>query len=451
MVILHSILFLAFVVEANAVLHHGAYGQDFEIHRNDVLKAVQTPFAWTFYPQPRTSPPLYHLLVSFIYRLCSGVHWLEVTGMATAIVNLFSLRLLYSVASEFIANSWLRLSLLTVLAFLPVTLVTSIVLSADSLSQLPFCLLLYTLVKYYRGAFGPIRAVLLVAFASLLGFSNKFIAVSFIPATLLVVPLLCHARVVSWRRGLTFLAVYIMLAAPLEYHWLAQRPQNITASFSPDLGGFARPPVKMNLRSLLFVREGDIYLLNAPSYWDLLKKDQDATRTLYNSNYFSFPGLAVFAVFTDSLNIFQAKGKAPFGSRGPANQMLMSAAVKVGAMVAALAGMAFVAFLARDLSHAVKERSGDAAVKVSIAVFALGWLGCIIALLPLATLGYLFGYWLPRLYLPAIWAIGLLAFVGLDRLLARQLRLPFFGIVIFVLAVAEATLHVAFLWPWNNY
>lgn len=447
-ILVRGILLITFVVQANAIVHHGAYGQDFALHKKWVFFAVQHPIEWLFSAQDHPSPPVYHFLVSLVYRACDGIHWVAMTGLISALINAVTLRLFYALSRLLISNVTLRLSLLVLVAFLPVNLIHTVVLATDSVSQFPFLVILYALGTLCLGQISQQRALAYCTVASVVGFSTKYIAVSFLPAILCAVPLLCLAKILSWRRGLTFLAIFLCLGSSLEYYWLTQKKSNISANFSPQMGNLAEPPAKINLRSLLFFRPGDAYLLTAPTYGTLVRNYPSSPQSLYNTNYFSFPGLAIFGTFTDSFNIFQVKEREPVGYRMTRGQKGMALAVKIGlgVTVALLLGTMLVLLAAsRDLW--VHHRPEAAAV-LCIGLFGFAWLAFIMTLLPFATVGVLFGYWMPRLYIPSIMTIGLLGFYALDQLSIGRRWSAGLSNLILVMMILEAGLHVSFLWRW---
>ena len=448
---IHGILLAAFIVQANAIYHHGVYGQDFVFHLKWVLQAAAQPFQWMFAWQERTSPPLYHYLVSLLYRACDGIHWVGMTGLVSAGINTLALRLFYATSRLLIANVNLRLALLVLVAFLPVTLIHSVVLAADSLSQLPFFVIVYALVSLSLGRMSAARAFTYVSLASCFAFSTKFVAVSLIPATLCAILVLCYSRLVPWRRGLAFLAVFLALSSAMEYYWFTQNPANITANFSSKVGAQQDQPAKLTLRSLFFFQPGDAYLLDAPTYRTLVRNYPDSPASLHNTNYFSFPGLAIYAIFTDAMNIFQVKGRDSFGYRMTNGQQAMAISVKtgLGIAVAMLLGTAWVSLAAAR--QAWTQRSPAAAAILCVGLFAAAWLAFIMTLLPLATVGIWFGYWIPRLFIPSIWAIGLLGFYALDQLTVARRGAAVVAGVVLAAMLLQAGLHVTFLWRWVPY
>src|SRR4051812_3455208 len=79
-------LLLYGVVQVNAILHHGAWGQDFEAHLRTIARAYQDPWRFlTTYVEGQNNPPLYHLLCAGVFHLTSHVHSLEVIALLTAL------------------------------------------------------------------------------------------------------------------------------------------------------------------------------------------------------------------------------------------------------------------------------------------------------------------------------------------------------------------------------
>ncbi|HKB89373.1 MAG TPA: hypothetical protein VKC60_02525 [Opitutaceae bacterium] len=132
------ILGLVATVQFHAVVHGGSIGQDFGMHTRDVRNAANEPIKWLFGSFPRISPPLYHWLVSFIFRLCEGKGWIVATGFISALVNVATLWMLHRICREVISDAVIRVATLAFISFLPVSLITPVVLATDALNQLPF-------------------------------------------------------------------------------------------------------------------------------------------------------------------------------------------------------------------------------------------------------------------------------------------------------------------------
>src|SRR3954471_19012853 len=97
----------------------------------------------------------------------------------------------------------------------------------------------------------------------------------------------------------------------------------------------------------------------------------------------------------------------------------MHLAVSTG-LLFSLAGAILTLWIAfNSFRRAVFHKLPGEAVLTAIAIAGFGWLANIVVFLPKVD-AYAAGFWLPRLYLPALLAFALLSFVAFDRLTAHR-------------------------------
>jgi hypothetical protein len=194
--------------------------------------------------------------------------------------------------------------------------------------------------------------------------------------------------------------------------------------------------------------------LAAPPYGELSpgKKRSD---DLWTNNPFrlliphrhSFPALVHLAIFTDILNIFQYDPTNDyFGKRSRANMSRMRLAVKSG-LLFSLAGMLLIPWAAlQSIYLSLRWRRAEYTVRALIAITGLGWFLNIVVFLP-NVVAYAGGFWLPRLYMPALLCFCLLSAMALDDLLAAHSII--WRRVILALVVFQSLVQLSFLWPWG--
>ncbi len=259
-----------------------------------------------------------------------------------------------------------------------------------------------------------------------------------------------HAGRIGHRRAQS---TAICRFAALSSCWRSDEPtrewQWVSIYFAPQ----SSSPSNM-LHSHWF-RKGDLVLLRAPSFVELSQRDR--ADSLYSDNHFSLPGLVIYGTFSDSMNIFQANKKVfqsgkfilTDSQRTSRCQAAMEITVKTGLLFTAVLIIFFLATGWQTVHRFCEEKDLQSGLLIGFAMLGFSWLGFMMAILPLTTGSYVFGYWEPRLFLPAIWTLALIAFCGLDRMFAmvedrRLFRLGRYFALSLVLV--QSALHVAFLW-----
>lgn len=432
------ILVAFFILQINAIIHGGVIGQDFEYyHKASVFKAANDPIQWVFGSLARSSPPIYHLIIAQIYLLVGPNAWLFFTGLFNSLTNIAALVIYYYICSQMISSAMLRITALITVAFLPVVQITSIVLATDAVSQLPVLAIVLVFALLAKDQIKLTLGLIVITVATLIGVSTKYLAISLIGAVPVSFFVLWYVKKITLRAFLFCCSVFTILTAALAVYWISQRTENITDHFSPKMGGMAKPPGRINARSLLFFRSGDIYLLSAPASSDLLSPDKTAKASLFNSNYFSYPGLVCLGTFTDSLNIVHRSGRARVAQR------LMELSMKTGVISAVLGLICAFGTSLISLKRVFRDRDINYATPLITTVVAGCWLVFMMGIMTRATMAYPYGYWLPRLIVPSIMLAVALAFTGLD-ILGGPIRKPFL-VFLCGLAIFQSAVHIGVL------
>ena len=149
------LLALSAIVQFNAALHHGANGQDFGAHLGAVNEMLLHPDQVS--ADQVTDPLFYTWIMSRVVLLIGNIHTLEVIGLLNALVNLGALLVFHRLARRFVLDPVLRVALLTLVAFLPLRLIHTVVFAADALTLLPFFVLAWMLTEATDDAATPAR------------------------------------------------------------------------------------------------------------------------------------------------------------------------------------------------------------------------------------------------------------------------------------------------------
>jgi len=162
------------------------------------------------------------------------------------------------------------------------------------------------------------------------------------------------------------------------------------------------------------------------------------------SNGFSYPALLHLGVFTDVLD-FTHRGGFDRTQPRPARRQYFAAWSVRSALVFSVAGIiALVAFTAVTTTALVRRKP---TLSVDLLVWgglAFAWFLPLVLTLPYVGGAYTFGYWLPRLVLPALWGFSLILFWWLDQRLAGRSRS--FVVAVALAVLVQTGLHVAGTW-----
>jgi hypothetical protein len=433
-----------FALQISAALRQGAIGQDFALHHQNMLYAVAKPIEWIFGSYPRTNPPLFYILGGFVHNLVGPDNWPCVIGVVDAVPNVLAIICLYLLSLWLIPSQIARLSLVAFVGFLPAFQVTSVVFAADAFCQAPFFLAVTAVVACVLGKIGVRLTVFCVTCLVALLVSLKYTALCLIPAGIAAILLLKWVGRIRLKTMVWSVLVFTSTTSLIAAYWMKQQPSTVSMHFSPAMRrtvGVHRN--QMNLRSILFFRTGDMFLLDGPSYWELATKDRGTPQSLFHANYFSYPGLLCLSTFTDAMDILQPKPKgASFGVRTSFKRILNRLACNTGlAWFVAIAILVAAGLVWAATACSYNRNATEASVLV-LGIFAGFWHLFIVALLPTVSLAIAFGYWLPRLTLPSLMCYAFVAFraISISSLWSPPVRIGFA-----VLCAGQSLLHVLIL------
>src|SRR5262249_47519727 len=148
---------------------------------------------------------------------------------------------------------------------------------------------------------------------------------------------------------------------------------------------------------------------------------------------------------TDPMNIYQADPKTFFGPRDATHQALMTVAVNFAIPLSLLMVVAIAAYSLRTVSYLRGPRAssvGRPLLIMAVLAFSAAYFANIPVFLPFVKAAYYAGYWQARLVMPALLGFCFLGFVFLDE----RLRSAAARVTVLAYAVAQAALHIGFLW-----
>jgi hypothetical protein len=430
----------AALLQLNGVLHHGFMGQDWSYHAaNAALAAQRPPPRWIVYVG--TNPPGLYWLSAFVHYATGTTAYIAATSFVVVVLNLVALWGWKRLAKEAIGRPSLRVAALITLAFIPFRVIHSTVFAADAMAVLPFTLMPWLFHELFRVTesrrqYGLIVAVCIVL---LLGIASKYTMASAVPVALGLVLVL--RRKLASRQVLLGALVLVVLVPGLF-----ALQQHYVYSHLPTGPGQQEWAHDMSWRSLVMFHRADVDVLRAPSYAERISLHGAEVYNLLENNRHSYPALLHLSMFTDPMNIYQSDpSDSYFGARDSLHQALMTVAVNFAIPLSVLMVVATGVYLFRALSSLRRfdAFSSSRPLLTTIVVgFSAAFFANIAVFLPLVRYAYYYGYWQARLVMPALLGFCLLGFVLLDeRLRSRAARAA-----VLVYAVAQAALHVSFLW-----
>ncbi len=452
------VLFVFLALELHAISRGNYAGQDYQHRLAAMRESAKDPWGTLTAPLEvgMATPSAYHNIGGFFYCIFGeGGAW-KALAIVNVMGNIFALLLFYFFIRRVVRSGLLRVSCMIFITFLPVMVITAMVISADALMPLFFIAVVWLLILIVDRLDKGDSAVGLMALEGSLLIGIFLIKDSFIfiLAGIVVVGIILHRyRILCGRRLLCagFLIIVIPVTA-FTMFWFSylnkQTPTYLSRNIPRAFWSH------MDSRSLLFLKEKDVYLLDAPFFHEVRFQDGRFFRPMQECNYYSYPALLHVGIFTDVLNIDQP---IRYRSDDPGvvdeyytrvrpleNQDRMRLSVRTSLIFSVCAFLA-VGWLIGVCLSAVWQRKDPKEIPVII-LLVLGlsfFLGMIFAL-PFTPWPYVQGGWLPRFIVPSILSFGTILFVALDRLPLTKPKAVRWAILAMV--VGQSLLHISFLW-----
>jgi hypothetical protein len=225
--------------------------------------------------------------------------------------------------------------------------------------------------------------------------------------------------------------------------WLHSSSSQALQDESPHHAFSLQGTGEMTWRSLLGVKWSDARIFDAPGYWDTEIIEGKRYLPLLRENDYSYPALLHLGTFTDVLD-FSYGGSQLSGRPRPEPQKSFSQwSVRLGVLFTVPAMLAVALFSIRLIRAAVFPEAPPHFGVVIWLVLGLNWFLPLVLTLPLVHHSYQWGYWLPRLVLPALWSFGLGLFAWTDRLVVNRPRV---AIAIAMVTAFQAFLQIRTVW-----
>jgi 4-amino-4-deoxy-L-arabinose transferase-like glycosyltransferase len=400
----------SFVLSVFAAFRGGYIGPDYYTH---FARLTEWRKIFDF---STTSPPTYYLLGHWLFLLIGSNNAFPIAlSIAQSVLNMFAMLWFFGYTEQRFRSRLIHLAMVFFLAFLPVRVIHAATIGTDSMTVPLFVLVLFLLNRFLSEETPNVRSAVLLGLGIAVAVWTKYSFMAFIPAVFIILLTLWAEHRWRFLRFVAICALTLLLPSALALHsfWASSRVHGYNTEKHWLAKGEAPD---MNYRDLLFVKHTDIQLFRAPEYFK---------REILESHRYSYLGLVHLGIFTDTMNLFQVLTVPQnFGSvlipdqktRQPWKTPVMRASMFLGVIwtVLVLVSVPWSLFHAfRNLIDRKLNREDVTAI-LGIAFFLIVFL-----LIPFVHGGALFGYWTPRLILPALLSFYLAAFLFTDRKIAR--------------------------------
>jgi 4-amino-4-deoxy-L-arabinose transferase-like glycosyltransferase len=427
-------LLLSLTLSIFAVFRGGYIGPDYNFH---FARLTEWPkvFDWSY-----SNPPLYYLFGHALFRIIGPHLGFPITlSIFQVILNALALWWFFVYSENRFDSRLVHLAFIFFLAFLPVRVIHAVTIGADSTTIPLFMMIVFLVDKFRLEPNATPRNAAFLSVALAISILTKYSFMALLPALLLIFVCLCANRKWGLQHFLIISALTLALptAAAGYSFWASSRVHGYNTQ-KHWLGKGETPD--MSYKDLLSVKANDFQLFRAPEYFK---------REILVAHKHSYLALSHMGTFGDPMNLFQDLSVPQhFGgdlipdqkTRPVWKPPIMQASIALGTIwtLLALIGSAWIFWLAiKGLARADLEREQLTAI-LGTAYFLLMFLP-----IPFVHAGALFGYWTPRLILPALLYFFWAAFLLIDRKIARQ-RTIVAGVVL-VFALIQCAIETVML------
>jgi 4-amino-4-deoxy-L-arabinose transferase-like glycosyltransferase len=400
----------SFVLSVFAAFRGGYIGPDYYTH---FARLTEWPKIFDF---STTSPPTYYLLGHWLFLVIGSNNGFPIAlSIAQSALNTFAMWWFFRYTEQRFGSRLIHLAMVFFLAFLPVRVIHAATIGTDSMTVPLFVLVLFLLNRFLCEETPNVRSALFLGLGMAVAVWTKYSCMAFIPAVFIILLTLWAEHRWRFQRFVAICALSLLLPSALTVYsfWASSRVHGYNTE-KHWLGKGEAPD--MNYRDLLLVKRTDIQLFRAPEYFK---------REILGGHRYSYVGLVHLGIFTDTMNLFQVLTVPQnFGSvfipdqkaRQPWKTPVMQASMCLGVIWTVLVLVAVPWSLICAFRNVTdrKVNREDLAAILGIAFFLSVFL-----LIPFVHGGALFGYWTPRLILPALLSFYLAAFLFIDRKIVR--------------------------------
>lgn len=404
----------------------GAYvGPDYWTHMPRLIESTRV---FEFFGM---DAPAYFLLGHALFLLVGKNNALPITlSIIQVAINAVAMWWFFVYLERRFKSPILHLAFVFFLVFLPVRIIHATVVGPDCMTVPLFVVIIFLFDKFRRDETSTAKNAAFLGWVLAIAVWSKYSFAALLPALFLIFAFFCRKRGWGLKRFVTSCALSFLLpSALLLYTFDASARAQGLGTHGAWLKKGETP--EMNYKDLFSLKANDVQLLRAPEYFRAPEYrapqyfEQLDIRVAHKHSYLA---LSHLAVFTDPMNVFQELPRPDHfveslipdvRTRRLWKTPVMMASMSLGVLwtVLALIGTPWILFGAfKNLFRGKLERE-DAMAFLGTAYFLLMFLP-----IPFVCFGYLYGYWTPRLILPALLYFFLAGFLLLDRKIVRESR-----------------------------
>lgn len=412
---------ISFLLSVFAVFRGAYVGPDYNTHLARVLQAGQ------LFDFGAMDPPVFCLIArGFLWLLGRNNAFIITLSIFQAAVNTLALWWFFLYSQGRFKSPVLHLALVFFLTFLPVRMIHAVCLGTDWLMIPLFVLMLFLVDKFLTDETSTPKNAVLIGLTLAVGVWSKYSFVALLPAVFAIFVFLWWKRRWSLKRFVAICLLSFTLPSLLLLYgyWKSSHVRGLTTHRIWLPKG---ETAQMNFKDLFLPKMADLQLFKAPEMFTPVPEDQGQYHYGYRiAHRHSYLGLSHMSTFTDTQNIFQ---DLPVQQaiehhlipdqhrRAPWKTPVNVASMALGTLwtLLALIGTPWLLFQAvRHLWRDKLERE-DVTALLGTAYFLLMFLP-----IPFLFSSVVWGYWTPRLILPAQLFFFWAAFLLLDRTIVKK-------------------------------
>lgn len=412
---------ISFLLSVFAVFRGAYVGPDYNTHLAHILQ-VKKMFEFS-----AMDPPVFGIIGhGFLWLLGRNNAFVITLSIFQAAINTLALWWFFRYSQPRFKSPLLHLAFVFFLTFLPVRIIHAVCIGTDWLMVPLFVLVLFLVERFLSEETSTPKNAVLIGLTLAVGVWSKYSFVALLPGVFVIFAFLWWNRRWSLKRFVTICVLSLMLPSVLLLYgyWKSSRVRGFTTE------GIWLPKDKtaeMDYKDLFLVKRADLQLFKAPEMFTPQPEDMGQYHYGYRvAHKHSYLALSHMSTFTDTQNIFQDlpipqsvdRHLIPdYHRRRAWKTPVNMASMALGTLWTALAliGTPFVLFgAARHLWKGKLERE-DVTALLGTAYFLLMFLP-----IPFLFSSVVWGYWTPRLILPALLFFFWAAFLFLDRTIVKR-------------------------------
>jgi hypothetical protein len=392
----------------------GYAGQDFPLHT--MLLGEARSGVYRFGSQ---SPPGIYFLGAQLCKFFSPGYVMEAISHLCVALNIAAVAVWYWMLRKTCSSSFMRLGGLAIISLLPLRNITAVVYAADTLTTLPFALMVPLLVAQRHST----RLWQQIVFAVLNGI--VWCAGLYAKFTFITIPIAITIVAVIWlispqsagKRWALIISLVVGAIIPLlvgTHMYIEMKKANSMHFALVDFGK------GIPWREVFFIKSTDTSIFKAPQF--TCARNMDAAVGV------SYPSLVHLGTFSDIWNFGQTPAPQEFSrprpltecfprTRTPHATLLSPISIILSVLISLVV---IVAVLYQSIALIISSyRTSTVSVDIKLISLLLGVAFCLppTLRLPYYNSVYIFGFWTPRLILPGLLSLLVLGFASLDQLL----------------------------------